>query len=139
MFLSSPEGKSVRRPAGRSFRFRGRREGKARHMTTKKRENSSLKPACVLCYNSAYSDGSERSVLFDEQTMLKGALMAAGGGICWGISGTMGQYLFTHEAMHTTWLIPIRLSPGGPASVCVLAGEGPASCSLRRGGSAAAP
>lgn len=38
----------------------------------------------------------------------KGALMAAGGGICWGISGTMGQYLFTHEAMHTTWLIPIR-------------------------------
>lgn len=43
----------------------------------------------------------------------KGALMAAGGGICWGISGTMGQYLFTHEAMHTTWLIPIRLSLAG--------------------------
>lgn len=43
----------------------------------------------------------------------KGALMAAGGGICWGISGTMGQYLFTHEAMHTTWLIPIRLALAG--------------------------
>lgn len=43
----------------------------------------------------------------------KGALMAAGGGICWGISGTMGQYLFTHEAMHTMWLIPIRLSLAG--------------------------
>lgn len=43
----------------------------------------------------------------------KGALMAVGGGICWGISGTMGQYLFTHEAMHTTWLIPIRLSLAG--------------------------
>ena len=43
----------------------------------------------------------------------KGALMAAGGGICWGISGTMGQYLFTHEAMQTTWLIPIRLALAG--------------------------
>lgn len=44
---------------------------------------------------------------------LKGALMAAGGGVCWGISGTMGQYLFTHEAMQTTWLIPIRLGLAG--------------------------
>ena len=43
----------------------------------------------------------------------KGALMAAAGGVCWGISGTMGQYLFTHEAMQTTWLIPIRLALAG--------------------------
>ena len=57
--------------------------------------------------------------------------MAAGGGICWGISGTMGQYLFTHEAMHTTWLIPIRLSLAGLLLF--------ASSSSRRGGSAAAP
>ena len=44
---------------------------------------------------------------------LKGALMAAGGGVCWGISGTMGQYLFTHEAMQTTSLLPIRLGLAG--------------------------
>ena len=48
--------------------------------------------------------------MFAMSRQLKGALMAAGGGVCWGISGTMGQYLFTHEAMQTTWLIPIRLS-----------------------------
>ena len=51
--------------------------------------------------------------MFAMSRQLKGALMAAGGGVCWGISGTMGQYLFTHEAMHTTWLIPIRLSLAG--------------------------
>ena len=42
--------------------------------------------------------------MFAMSRQLKGALMAAGGGVCWGISGTMGQYLFTHEAMQTTWL-----------------------------------
>ena len=47
--------------------------------------------------------------MFAMSRQLKGALMAAGGGVCWGISGTMGQYLFTHEGMQTTWLIPIRL------------------------------
>ena len=51
--------------------------------------------------------------MFAMSRQLKGALMAAGGGVCWGISGTMGQYLFTHEAMQTTWLIPIRLSLAG--------------------------
>ena len=61
--------------------------------------------------------------MFAMSRQLKGALMAAGGGVCWGISGTMGQYLFTHEAMQTTWLIPIRLSLAG----LILAGEGPAA------------
>ena len=51
--------------------------------------------------------------MFVMSRQLKGALMAAGGGVCWGISGTMGQYLFTHEAMQTTWLIPIRLGLAG--------------------------
>lgn len=51
--------------------------------------------------------------MFAMSRQLKGALMAAGGGVCWGLSGTMGQYLFTHEAMQTTWLIPIRLSLAG--------------------------
>ena len=51
--------------------------------------------------------------MFEMSRQLKGALMAEGGGVCWGISGTMGQYLFTHEAMQTTWLIPIRLGLAG--------------------------
>ena len=51
--------------------------------------------------------------MFAMSRQLKGALMAAGGGVCWGISGTMGQYLFTHETMQTTWLIPIRLGLAG--------------------------
>ena len=51
--------------------------------------------------------------MFAMSRQLKGALMAAGGGVCWGISGTMGQYLFTHEGMQTTWLIPIRLGLAG--------------------------
>ena len=29
--------------------------------------------------------------MFAMSRQLKGALMAAGGGVCWGISGTMGQ------------------------------------------------
>ena len=63
--------------------------------------------------------------MFAMSRQLKGALMAAGGGVCWGISGTMGQYLFTHEGMQTTWLIPIRLGLAG-------------GCCSPRGGSAAA-
>ena len=66
--------------------------------------------------------------MFAMSRQLKGALMAAGGGVCWGISGTMGQYLFTHEAMQTTWLIPIRLSLAGLILfVYWLGGEGPAA------------
>ena len=30
-----------------------------------------------------------------------------GGAACWGVSGCMGQYLFTREGMDSTWLVPI--------------------------------
>ena len=66
---------------------------------------------------------------------LKGALMAAGGGVCWGISGTMGQYLFTHEAMQTAWLIPIRL---GLAGLILFVYWLTGGCCSPHGGSAAA-
>ena len=36
-----------------------------------------------------------------------------GGAACWGISGCMGQYLFTRENMDSTWLVPIRLLLAG--------------------------
>src|SRR5699024_9934873 len=50
------------------------------------------------------------------QTMndrVKGSILAMGGAACWGISGCMGQYLFTTEGMSPTWLTPIRLFLAG--------------------------
>lgn len=44
---------------------------------------------------------------------IKGALLTATGGICWGLSGTMGQYLFSVEHMDSRWLVPIRLFLAG--------------------------
>ena len=44
---------------------------------------------------------------------VKGACLTMGGAACWGVSGCMGQYLFTHEGMDSTWLVPIRLFLAG--------------------------
>lgn len=44
---------------------------------------------------------------------VKGACLTMGGAACWGVSGCMGQYLFTHENMDSTWLVPIRLFLAG--------------------------
>ena len=46
-------------------------------------------------------------------TKVKGALMTLTGGISWGLSGTMGQYLFTKQGMDSRWLVPIRLFLAG--------------------------
>lgn len=44
---------------------------------------------------------------------VKGTCLTMGGAACWGISGCMGQYLFTREGMDSTWLVPIRLLLAG--------------------------
>ena len=44
---------------------------------------------------------------------VKGACLTMGGAACWGISGCMGQYLFTRDGMDSTWLVPIRLLLAG--------------------------
>ena len=44
---------------------------------------------------------------------VKGACLTMGGAACWGVSGCMGQYLFTRENMDSTWLVPIRLFLSG--------------------------
>lgn len=49
---------------------------------------------------------------------LKGAILTAFGGMCWGLSGSVGQFLFTAEGMDSRWLVPVRL---GLAGVCLLA------------------
>ncbi len=42
-----------------------------------------------------------------------GSLCAILGGVCWGLSGSCGQFLFTHENMDVKWLVPIRLGFAG--------------------------
>ncbi len=44
---------------------------------------------------------------------VKGACLTMGGAACWGVSGCMGQDLFTREGMDSTWLVPIRLFLAG--------------------------
>lgn len=44
---------------------------------------------------------------------VKGALLTMFGGMCWGVSGCVGQYLFTRQGMDSTWLVPIRLFLAG--------------------------
>lgn len=44
---------------------------------------------------------------------VKGAFLTIFGGICWGFSGSMGQYLFTRQNMDSRWLVPIRLGLSG--------------------------
>lgn len=39
--------------------------------------------------------------------------MCLAGGMCWGMSGSMGQYLFTRQGMDSRWLVPIRLGAAG--------------------------
>lgn len=44
---------------------------------------------------------------------IKGAVFSMAGGCCWGLSGSMGQFLFQHEGMDSRWLVPIRLGLAG--------------------------
>lgn len=44
---------------------------------------------------------------------VKGAFLTMFGGTCWGVSGCIGQYLFTRQGMDSTWLVPIRLGLAG--------------------------
>ena len=44
---------------------------------------------------------------------LRGTLCAALGGVCWGFSGTCGQYLFSRFAVSSLWLTCLRLLAAG--------------------------
>lgn len=44
---------------------------------------------------------------------VKGSLFATLGGICWGLSGSVGQYLFNVQGMDARYLTPIRLGGAG--------------------------
>jgi len=42
-----------------------------------------------------------------------GAVLASAGGMCWGLSGSMGQDLFRYQGMDSRWLVPYRLGIAG--------------------------
>ncbi|MBR2121934.1 MAG: EamA family transporter [Lachnospiraceae bacterium] len=43
----------------------------------------------------------------------KGIIMTLAGASCWGLSGSVGQYLFSVENMDSRWLVPVRLGAAG--------------------------
>ncbi len=43
----------------------------------------------------------------------KGIIMTTAGAACWGLSGSVGQYLFDVQQMDSRWLVPIRLGLAG--------------------------
>lgn len=48
-----------------------------------------------------------------KRNTLRGILFALISGICWGFSGTVGQYLFVHTQMDSGWLTTVRLLSAG--------------------------
>ena len=44
---------------------------------------------------------------------LKGSIFAVLGGACWGISGSIGQFMFQDLGMDSQWLVPLRLFLAG--------------------------
>ena len=42
-----------------------------------------------------------------------GTLLTIGGGVCWGFSGCMAQYLFESKAVTAIWLVPQRMVVAG--------------------------
>lgn len=49
----------------------------------------------------------------EKQRVLRGVLCTTIGGVCWGISGTCGQYLFDFCGIHPVWLVCVRTLGGG--------------------------
>lgn len=50
--------------------------------------------------------------MFKNQSVF-GAFCGLMTGICWGVSGVFGQFLFETRGIETTWLVPIRLTTAG--------------------------
>lgn len=50
---------------------------------------------------------------------LRGVLCAIIGGICWGFSGCLGQYLFSEKNMDSYWLTTVRLLASGVVLIII--------------------
>ena len=49
----------------------------------------------------------------EKKRTLRGFLCAALGGVCWGASGTVGQYLITCQGVDSGWLTVVRMFLAG--------------------------
>ena len=58
---------------------------------------------------------------------IQGIVYAFVSGICWGFSGTVGQYLFSHTQMDSGWLTTVRLLSAGAVLLALAAIKSPGS------------
>lgn len=56
---------------------------------------------------------------------LRGTLCAVFGGICWGFSGTVGQFLSSEKGIENSWIITVRMLIAGVVLLAVLAARQP--------------
>ena len=59
--------------------------------------------------------------------IIQGIVYAFISGICWGFSGTVGQYLFSHTQMDSGWLTTVRLLSAGAVLLVMAAIKSPGS------------
>ena len=57
--------------------------------------------------------GNERNITMGKNQSVFGAFCGLMTGICWGVSGVFGQFLFETRGVETSWLVPIRLTSAG--------------------------
>lgn len=56
---------------------------------------------------------------------IRGIVFAFISGVCWGFSGTVGQYLFSHTGMDSGWLTTVRLLSAGAILLAMAAIKDP--------------
>ncbi len=57
----------------------------------------------------------------DQKIAIRGTLCAILGGVCWGFSGTMGQFLFSQKGLTTSWVTTVRMLIAGALLLGVMA------------------
>ncbi|KAF5071751.1 putative inner membrane transporter YicL [anaerobic digester metagenome] len=62
---------------------------------------------------SEISEISEASAVREKSRSLRGIVCTTVGGVCWGVSGACGQYLFDSCGIAPVWLVCVRMLVGG--------------------------
>ena len=60
-----------------------------------------------------------------KKIVVRGTLCAILGGVCWGFSGTMGQFLFSQKGLETSWVTTVRMLLAGVILLGVMAARQP--------------
>ena len=61
----------------------------------------------------------------DRKIAIRGTLCAILGGVCWGFSGTMGQFPFSQKGLTTSWVTTVRMLIAGVLLLGVMAARQP--------------